>query len=267
MATPQNYTLGRGTLHIALFGAGTQIPGGYRYIGNTPSITMTSESENLDHYSSDIGVRIKDESVLLQLDRSGAFTTDSIRPENLAMLLLGDSSTVVTAAGTAGSTIIAGASVEQGLTYQLGVGPTTPAGVRMVENVVVKNTATPATEYTAGTDYVVDPARGTITILETTTGGITNGTGLTVTFDNEASTRVQIVGGSNTIEGALMYKSANPAGQQFDYFWPWVKLTPNVDFELKGDEWQTNSFNLEILQKEGMAPVYVNCEAKTTAAP
>lgn len=265
MASPQNYTLGRGKLHFAQFLPDSQIQSGFRYIGNTPSINMTSESENLDHYSSDEGIRNKDESVLLQLDRSGSFTTDSIQPANMAMLLLGDYSTVVTAAGTGTTTVIAGDTVKQGLTYQLGVSALAPAGARMVSNVEVANTATPATEYVAGTDYVVDTARGLLTILETATGGIPDGTGITITFDVGASERIQVVGGSKTIEGALMYVSANPAGQQFDYLWPWVKITPNGDFELKGDEWQTLPFSFEVLSKSPLAPVYINGQAKASA--
>lgn len=265
MASPQNYTLGRGKLHFAQFKPDTQIPAGFRYIGNTPSITMTSESENLDHYSSDEGVRNKDESVLLQLDRSGAFTTDSIRPANMAMLLLGDYSTVTTTAGTGTITVIEADIVKQGETYQLGVTPTAPAGARMVSNVVVTNTTTPATTYAAGTDYVFDGNRGLLTVMEG--GAIADGTGITATFDVGASERIQVVGGSKTIEGALMYISANPAGEQFDYLWPWVKLSPNGDFELKGDEWQTLGFNFEILKKDPLSPVYVNGQAKTTGAP
>lgn len=265
MASPQNYTLGRGKVHFAPFLPGTQVPSGFRYIGNTPSINMTSESENLDHYSSDEGVRIKDESVQLQLDRSGSLVTDSIQPANLAMLLLGDYSTVATAAGTGTVTVVPPETVKQGLTFQLGVSTSAPAGARLVSNVVVTNTTTPATTYAAGTDYVIDADRGLLTVMEG--GAIADGTGITATFDVGASQRVQIVGGSKTIEGALMYISANPAGEQYDYLWPWVKLTPNGDFELKGDEWQQLGFNFEILAKAPLAPVYVNGQAKANAGP
>lgn len=267
MASPQNYTLGRGKLYLALFAPGTQAPGGYRYIGNTPSITMTSESETLDHYSSDSGVRNKDESVLLQLDRSGAFTTDSINPGNLALVLQGDYSTVATAAGTGSTTVIEPTQSAQGMTYQLGVSANAPSGARLVSNVVVTNTETPATIYVAGVDYLVDEARGMLTILETSTGGIANGTGITATFDVAESSRIQIVSSTKTVEGAMMYKADNPVGINYDYFWPWVKLTPNGDFELKGDEWQTLSFNFETLIKGDMAMVYVNGQPTTTAAP
>lgn len=265
MASPQNYTLGRGKVHFAPFLPDTQIRSGFRYIGNTPSINMTSESENLDHYSSDEGVRIKDESVQLQLDRSGSLVTDSIQPANLAMLLLGDYSTVTTAAGTGTTTVIAPETVKQGLTYQLGVSALAPAGARMISNLVVTNTTTPATTYAAGTDYVYDANRGLLTLVEG--GGIADGTGITATFDVGASQRIQVVGGSKTIEGALMYISANPAGQQYDYLWPWVKLTPNGDFELKGDEWQQLGFNFEVLALAPLAPVYVNGQAKANAGP
>lgn len=259
----QNYTLGRGKTSFAMFLPQTQIEAGSRYLGNTPSLAMNAETETLDHYSSDSGIRRKDQSVDLQRDRGGAFTTDSINPGNIALLMQGDHSTIATAAGTGVETLIVGA--EQGLTYQLGVTPTAPAGARMVSDVVVTLTGTPATTYVLGTDYVIDPERGTLTLLERATGGIAQGANLTVTFDVAAASRIQIVSGAKTIEGALRYRADNAVGLNYDYYWPWVKLTPNGDFELKGDEWQAISFNFEVLEKDGLAAVYVDGQARTTA--
>lgn len=59
-ATP-NYTLGRGKVYFARFTSG-QVPGPFRYIGNTPEFNLTIELETLDHFSSDEGIREKDDS-------------------------------------------------------------------------------------------------------------------------------------------------------------------------------------------------------------
>ena len=251
MAVDNNYTLGRGEVHFGQFRPGTQTPRGERYFGNTPELGFTAEQENLDHYSSDRGVRIKDESVLLQLDYAGSFITDNISPENLAAFFLGEAVTqTVTGSTVTGEAI---GPVEKGLTYQLGTSDLTPSGARSVETVVVK---ADATTYVAGTDYVVDEELGRITILET--GSIANDAELTVDYAIKASSRDTIISRSSTIEGSLRFIARNPAGKNIDYFMPWVKITPNGDFALKGDEWQQLPFNLEILKKGSLESIYMD---------
>lgn len=254
MAETMNYTLGRGEIHFAQFKAGTQAPGGERYFGNTPELSYTAEQENLDHYSSDRGVRVKDQSVLLQLDYSGSVTTDHISPENLAIFFLGESMVTTIAAATAETDAFE--DVVQGYSYQLGTTDLTPAGARMVSNVVVTDGGAPATTFVAGTDYVLDAELGRITILEG--GAIENGDDLSVTFDIGAHSRKRIISRSNTIEGALRFIAKNPAGEQIDYFMPWVKITPNGDFAIKSDEWQTLPFTLEILKKGSLEAIYMD---------
>lgn len=247
-----NYTLGRGEAWFGQYKVGTQVPRGERYFGNTPELGFTAEQENLDHYSSDRGVRIKDESVLLQLDYSGSFICDNISFDNLAAFFLGDTSTV-----TFTSTPVTGealADVEQGLTYQLGTSSTHPSGVRKVSAVVVKKGAT---TLVAGTDYVVDLELARVTIVE---GGATviDGDDLTVDYTIDASTRDRVISKSTAIEGAMRYVAYNPAGAQIDYYMPWVKITPSGDFQLKGDDWQQLPFNLEILKKTGYESIYMD---------
>ena len=248
----QNYSLGRGEIHFGQFVTGTQNPRGERYLGNTPEFNLSASQENLDHYSSDRGVRIKDQSVLLQLDYAGSLITDNISPENLALFFLGESLTT-----TATSTPVVGeaiADIEKGLSYQLGTSSTFPAGVRKVSAVTVKKGATTVV---AGTDYVVDLDLARITILETSVT-LSNGDDLTVDYTSGASSRHRVISKSSTIEGSLRFIAVNPAGDNIDYFMPWVKLTPNGDFSLKSDEWQQLPFNLEILKKGSLEAIYMD---------
>jgi hypothetical protein len=247
-----NYTLGRGEVHFGQYKPSTQIPRGERYLGNTPELGFTAEQENLDHYSSDRGVRIKDESVLLQLDYAGSFITDNISPENIAAFFLGDSlTTTVTAATGVAFTLT---EIEQGLTYQLGTTDTTPSGARKIAAFTI---TTPAA-CVEGVDYVVDLELGRVTILEGSTK-LTDGLASVVgTYNVEASTRNRVISKANTIEGSLRYIAKNPAGDNIDYFMPWVKLTPNGDFQLKGDEWQQLPFTLEILKKGSLESIYMD---------
>lgn len=255
----QNYTLGRGEIHFAQFKPGTQSPRGERYFGNTPEFGITAEQEALDHYSSDEGVRKKDESVLLQLDYAGTLTTDHISPENMAIFFLGEALTQTTTASTAQP--FAFPEIEQGLTYQLGTSDANPSGVRQVTNVVLTGDGATAV---AGVDYVLDPVLARITVLEGSTV-LAGGATLEGTYDVEASTRSRVISRATTVEGSLRFIAKNPTGEQIDYFMPWVKVTPNGDFALKGDEWQQLPFSLEILKKGSLEAIYMDGRPFTAA--
>jgi hypothetical protein len=265
-----NYTLGRGELHFASFLANTQNPGGERYIGNTPEWNATIESENLEHYDSDHGIRELDESIVLQTNRNASFITDNISPENIANFFFGSVTALAVTAQTVDDEVIEGVIV--GLTYQLGMTPTNPVGARMLNvytpavppvpgpeapavNVIVEPSGG-GTAFVEGTDYTIDLVRGRLTILAD--GAITSGTDIQVSYKTLASTRDRIISGSKPIEGALRYISFNPVGKQFDWYMPYVKLAPNGDYALKGDEWQQIPFNVQILKKAGLEAIYVD---------
>lgn len=248
-----NYTLGRGELHFAQFKTGTQNPRGERYFGNTPELGFNAEQETLDHYGSDHGIRIKDESVILQMDYAGSFMTDNVSPENIALFFLGEHAKLTVSASSVAAEVHS--EVEVGLSYQLGTSDATPTGARNVSDVVITDADTPATTYVAGTDYVVDESLGRITILG---GAIEDGANLSIAYEVAASTRDTVISRGQSVEGALRYIARNPAGEQIDYFMPWVKITPNGDFTLKGDEWQQLPFNIEILKKGSLEAVYMD---------
>lgn len=251
----RNYTLGRGEVHFAQFAAGTQNAGGERYIGNTPNLSWTAEVENLDHYNSDRGIREKDESIVLQVDRSGTLVCDNIALENVAWFWFGDTSTVTVVAETGATETLTVEGTD--LSYQLGTSEAAPAGLRMVSNVVAEldpgGTPTPLVE---GTDYEVDLELGRIKFLDG--GAVTAGSEVGLTYDVAGQTFDRVVSGSQPIEGALRFIAYNPAGKQIDYFLPWVKITPDGDYELKGDEWQQMTFSIEILRKQGLEAVYAD---------
>jgi len=136
MAQSNNYVLGRGKLYFDKFLAGTKTPTGERYIGNTPSVTMTSAITMLDHFSSDEGVKVKDASAQLQTDRSGKFQTDNISPANVAMLF---GTTPLTRATLAATGVTETFPVKRGLYYQLGRTTSILEGVRNVSSVTVSD--------------------------------------------------------------------------------------------------------------------------------
>lgn len=130
-----NYVLGRGKLYFDKFVDNVNMAlTGERYLGNTPALNMTSTYQNLDHYSSDFGIREKDDSVQLQLDRAGNFQCDNISIDNVALMFgstpIDETQAAVTGAGER-------LAVGRGLYYQLGVDDVTPDGVGEISNIAV----------------------------------------------------------------------------------------------------------------------------------
>lgn len=238
-----NYTLGRGKLYFARYNSGTTNPGGERYLGNTPSLTITLKEETLDHYSSDAGVKEKDGSISLQVDRTIKVVVDNIDLENLALFFFGSTSTVTTVSASNQTETIA---VKKGLFYQLGISSSSPSGIRKISNLVVKKGAT---TLVSGTDYTANADLARVEILASGTT-ITDNDSITFTYDIASSTHPRVISGSTAIEGALHYIADNPKGTNYDYYFPDVKLSPDGEFELKGDSFMKIPFTGEILKKD-----------------
>lgn len=264
MAQDQNYTLGRGRLFFARFKEGTQIPEGERYIGNTPEFNLSIDRETLDHFSSDGGVREKDDSISLQTNRTGSLITDAISPENIALFFFGEALNVSVVGATITDELHE--SVMQGLHYQLGATESNPVGNRGLTvhtapttNIIVKDTAGSPVTFVEGTDYTIDMATGMLYIVPG--GNIDDETDIEVTYKTTTSTRSRVISGSTPVEGQLRFIADNPKGDNLDYLLPWVQLSPNGDYALKGDEWQQIPFNIDVLKKVGLEAIYVDGRA------
>lgn len=254
-----NYVLGRGEVAIAKFtDAVLQIAGSFRYIGNTPAFGTATATTDLDHYSSDHGIKTKDQTVTLQVDKTGTFTCDDISLDNLVMSFLGSKATVLGVAGTV--TAEAHNGVYAGGMILLGVSSSNPAGRRDISAITALTDDTPTTPvvYTAGTDYTFDATTGQIHLV--TGGAIIDGKNLRATYTTVATNKFdQTLAGNTPFEGAMMFTAYNPVGNQIDYFIPWIKITPDGTYDLKGDVWQEMKFKYTILDpRDGRAAVYMN---------
>lgn len=259
----QNYTLGRGELFFNRFEEGTFNKTGERYFGHTPEFTINVESENLDHWNADRGVKVKDESVLLQITRQSSFATDDISAENLALFFLGEALTLTEAGGSiTGETHN---SVKPGYFIQLGEDDDNPAGVRGVSAVTVSDDESTPSEFVEGTDYEIDLDLARIEILPD--GSITDGTNLVIDYTIEATSREQVVTKNMQINGALRFVAYNAKGKQRDYFMPYVRISPTGDFALKSDEWQTLNFNCELLELPNSDAAAIYADGRPVANP
>lgn len=236
----KQYTLGRGRLYFDPFAPSTTLITGERYFGNTPSFNLNTESENLDHFDADEGIKTKDKSVTLSLNRTGSFTTDNIDPDNVALFFIGTASVAAQAAATGKTTVITNPLGDR--YYQLGVTVGNPSGDRQVSNVV-------ASAGVVTTDFTVDAELGRVYIVAG--GAIDGDPTVTFTYDAAARSRKQIITtGNASVEGALRFIAANATGAQLDYYMPSVKLAPNGEYELKGESWQQMTFSVEIQKRD-----------------
>jgi hypothetical protein len=260
----KNYTLGRGRLYFDRFSAAQVAAGiaagtqgeGERYFGNTPEVNMAAAEESLDHFSSEGGIKVKDDSVTLSLDRTGTLTVDNIDAQNLALLFLASGVNTLTQSSATAATWTV--TAKKGRFYQIGQSASVPTGVRVVSNIIVKKGSPGfATTVAASGNYEVDEALGRLYILPGS-ADIPDDTIIQVTYDAAAGTREQILSSTTSIYGALHYVADNPKGANRDMLFPYCKLTPNGDYNLKGDDWQTMSFNYEILAKGNLATVYID---------
>lgn len=248
----KQYVLGRGKVHFARFKPGTQVPDGFRYIGNTPEFSLSIESEELDHFSSDEGIREKDDSVPLEVNRTGSLTTDNIVADNVAMFFFG-STEMVTQTTVASSTETL-EDINSGFSYRLGQTTNNPTGYFGISEVGF-SVMIGATTLVEGTDYEMNYAAGVLTFLKSSSVA-TDGEDAEVTFEVSASTRARVISGSDPVEGAMMYITSNPKGEDCVFYLPYIKVTPNGDYALKGDDWQQIPMSLEVLKPNNGEAIY-----------
>lgn len=268
----QKYTLGRGEVFFNKFKPGTNIGEGERYLGNTPEYSLTNDVETLDHFNSDRGLREKDESVLLEISSAGSMNCDNISGENVALFFLGNLLTKSATSVTAQKEVFT--SWKRGLTLQLGTTDTTPTGVRKVSNVKVGKAASGAalnlsgdisaipgvTIVDAAGNYEVDLELGRL-YLEPTSTEINGDIKLVVQFDVAAQSREMVISSNAVVQGSLRFVAYNAKGENKDYFFPKVTLSPDGDYNLKGDDWQSMGFTFEALKLPGRERVYIDIRA------
>ena len=262
MARAKNYTLGAGKLYFDRLDANGVSTGEF-YIGNTPSLTYSSDEERQEHYSADEAARDKDASIVIRSDVTIGFTTDDIQPENMAMLFKGDAATLATASDTDVEETI---TVNRGRWYQLGVDASNPSGLReitvsSVTDDEVSPVAIPGGD--GGVNYELDEALGRIYIKEDATG-IADGDDIIITYDVAASSRTIIINEGDQVKGALRYIADNTTGENRDHYWPLVEISPDGDYEFKGDDWNEMSFSGEVLKSGTLAKHYVDGRAVTS---
>lgn len=147
-----------------------------------------------------------------------------------------------------GTTLAGGADVDEvipkavrGRWYQLGISAEMPQGVQKIGGVSITGVAS--------TSYTVDANAGRIYIHDDA-DDIVDGDDLAVGYGVPAGIDDIVVARGEPIEGDMTFIANNAAGANDNYYWPYVKLTPDGDFNLKGDEWLAVTFNFQILKRD-----------------
>lgn len=254
--TGKDYVIGKGRLFLALMARGTKtVMDGERYLGNSPEFSLTIAQDTLDHIDADQGLNVKDDQVTISNDMTGAFKLDSIDFPNVAMFFGGDLEKLTVPSAT--DIVDPDFTAKRGRAYQLGTSEVTPSGTRKVTNVVVSKVtpgAQPAdpevvTAVALANNVDVDLELGRI-YIEADAPDIADGDKLRVTYDQEAIVRELAIAKGEEVRGALRFISYNPHGPDKDYYAPYVKITSNGDYALKGDSWQEMTFNFEVLKRD-----------------
>jgi len=355
MDLDNNYVIGRGRLYFDRFLDGTKTKSGEMYFGNTPELASSGDIEELEHYSSEGGLKELDASVTLSITSEITFTTDNISDDNVALWNTGTKA-ISAAVAAVGAT--QDAYIRKGGYIQVGESPSRPFGRKNLTSVAIvakansgpraTGTITVATNpsaddtitlngvvatfkasgatsvqiniggttaetaaniaahvnsrsaafgmtatvagnvvtlraivggtagnsltlaksgthptlsgatlaggtqtLTLATTFDINLAEGRVQVLHTATE-LDEGDQVTITYSAPAVSEVVVASKNASIYGALRFIADNPVGGNKDFYWPYVKLSPNGDFALKGDDWQSMSFTAKILKLDAV---------------
>lgn len=253
----KEYQIPRGRLVFYPVDANGKRLGG-RQFGNCPGFSLSVEGDKAPHYSSQGGLREKDEEILIEVTRKASVTTDNISSANLGLFLSG---TVETHTQASGAVTAEEHLVEPGRIYQLGVTGTAPTGARDISAVVVKS-EDEVTTYVVDKDYLVDVGLGLLQIVEG--GAIAAAAAVSVGYTRAEVSWERIKSGNGTdLKGALQLIADNAHGANRDWFFPSVTLSPTGELPLiqDGNDYSQIGLDVEILKPDNGEAVYVDGRA------
>jgi hypothetical protein len=240
-------TVGKGRLFFNLFVSDdnrTPVTG-LKYFGNTPTMESTRTVTTLDHFDSDAGQKVKDDAIDIQAELGGKFTCDNITGNNMALFFGGTFVPITQVVGTTPLTEVI--EVVGDTYYQIGVTPDMPQGLRGTGVITITSGGgTPTDVPNDGTMYNFDERTGLLYVMPAF--GI-DPVAWNLSYELAADTTQSTVTEAGVaIYGAMLFQANNPKGLQRDFFFPFVKISPDAAMPLKGDTWMTFSFAWEALK-------------------
>lgn len=123
----------------------------------------------------------------------------------------------------------------------------TPANITTSGATLAGGSAAGTTAVAEAGNFEVDPVTGRVFILDAP-ATIAEGDDLTFAYTAAAGTEEIVIAAGTVIEGRLEFFADNRAGENRDYLWPYVQVSPDGDLALKGDDWQAMTFSVEVLK-------------------
>lgn len=229
-----NLLLGKGAIYFDRFAAGTTTRQGELHLGNCTTFELTTTDELKDKYSSMTSTSPLLKSVSTRRTMELKVTGDEYSLENLALVLMGNTSTLSQSSGSVTAENITTAS-KQGHWY--------PTVKRSISSLIVKVGA--ATK-TLGTDYDQDLVTGRVKILPG--GTITDTSTVTVDYSYAVVSLNTVVGGNaSIIEGYLRFIGNPAAGPTYEVEVWKVALQPDGPLALIQDDYGNWSLTLKVL--------------------
>ena len=188
------YYSGQGSLLMAERDTVTGKPKGFIKVGNIPELTLDIEIDKFEHKESETGSRSLDLTYPKEKRGKFKFKLENLNLDNLAVGFYGTSAAVV------------GASIVDEVVMAY-LGKIVTLAHPNVSAVVVKDAATGLITYTAGDDYILDAAHGSLELLST--GDIVDLANLEISYTYGAYINMEAFTASSAPERYLRFEGLN----------------------------------------------------------
>lgn len=207
-------------------------------IGNTLGATAANLANAINNLKAALGVTATANAGVVTVRSAAAGTGGNA----ITLAKTGDNIAVSGAALAGGADTTEPLEIYKGRWFQLGRTEDTPFGVRNVGTVTI--------EGLEAEHFTVEQATGRVYV--NSDAPIADGAIVDASYGVTATVEDIVIAKGENIEGEMQFIADNAHGKNKDYFWPYVRITPDGDFSLKGDDWQNMTFNFEILKRDAV---------------
>ncbi|WP_298083204.1 hypothetical protein [uncultured Campylobacter sp.] len=231
MASSSDYvTLGGGKLYIDVYKEGKPT-GRFEYFGLSSDVSIKTELEKLEHTNTEGATQAIDKTIVKSQSASMSFKSDEISIKNLARAYFGETSQSEKTANVKITDAKAGEIVDLGavggnLSATVGGGGTAPK---------------------KDEDYKYHANSGIVEFLKDISGEVT--LALSAGIQKEKMSAFK----NSKLECALMFIGEAATGSAMKATFYKCSLRADGDFALKGDDWLSISFSVDILKDETRA--------------
>lgn len=227
----------------------------FRYLGDSPALSLSATTEKVEVDSSDAPVAETLVSITKKVTRAFKMTLRHVSADNLALFIMGTASTV-TKTATGGTTTIA--SAVPGRYYK--IGGTTVFGLTIAASGVHAGTVSGAS--VTGTKWEYDGSAG---LLYFTTGSAVTGAYVVAYTKTTASHSKVESNTTGALKGTLLFVSDNTEGSEDVWKISRCEIAPDGEAALKSrDNPIELAFAVNVLTRDSTTPqVTVNGQAVT----